>query len=165
MIFEANIAGVPVNLDLATIKPESRDFLLMYGAKQYVQDGAAVSKLHTKKELKGTPKTEEEIDLEKREGVEERVANILSGEFTVRGPAEPKMSPEERERNAVLVKMITDAAAKSKTATPPRSGKNADKAWWDKMTAQVYDKYKASVDKEVARRLKADEKIEIDFTV
>lgn len=115
--------------------------------------------------MKGQEKTPEEIETEKREGVLERLANIESGEFTVRGPAEPKLTREERERNAVLVKMIEDAAAKAKRTIPPRVGKNADKAWWEKFMTATYAAHTAAVDKEVTRRLKADDKIEIDFTM
>lgn len=153
MIFEANVAGVPVKIDLDALRPESRAFLLTYGVKQYVQDGAAVSKLHTKKELKGQEKTPDEIETEKREGVLERIANIESGTFTVREPGEPKMTREERERAAVIILAIETKAAEEKVTIPPRVGKNANKDWWARMTTAYYKKYGADVDKEVARRL------------
>lgn len=164
MIYEATVAGVPVRLDLNALRPESVAFLLTYGVKQYVQDGAAVSKLHASGERKGEAKTDDEIAAEKADGVRERLANIEAGTFATRGPAEPKMTPEEKHRAAYIEEIIKGAAAASKTATPPRTGKNADKAWWDKMSAQVYAKYQAKVDKEVARRLRAAvDAIEIDF--
>lgn len=149
--FEMNIAGVPVNTGLANMAAPSGGFIFEYGGRQYLQDGAAVSKVFTDKERKGQAKTDEEIAQEKREGVEERLANLASGEFTRRSAAE-RLSPEEAERNRICEDAIRAAAKASGVKLPT---KKADADWWADRVAKYYDKYKAAVDKEVTRRMKA----------
>lgn len=158
MKFEANIAGVAVALDTDTLPEVSRTFLMEYGLRQYVQDGAAVSKTFLSGDRKGEAKTDVEIAQEKREGVLERVDNLQKGEFTRRGPGTPKLSPEEKHRAEIVETKLRDAAKATGKAVPAKTGPKADKAWWDTMSERVYAKYKAEVDKEVARRLREDAK-------
>lgn len=163
MKFEANIAGVACVVDVESLKPESLSFLLEYGIRQYLQDGAAVSKTFTDKERKGQVKTDDEIAAEKTEGVKERLENIANGEFT-RRTTEPKLSPEEAKRNSLVIEEISAAARKSNTKLPKRTGTDEEKAWWKTNIARHYAKNQARIDKEVARAMKAMEAIEVDFT-
>lgn len=158
MKLEQNIAGVPCTFDSDSAKPESVAFLLEYGWRQYLQDGAAVSKVHQSGDLKGTVKSEEEIAEEKRQGVMERLENIVNGEFTRRGPGAPKLSPTERYRLEITEQKIRDAAKAVGKKVPTKTGPKADAGWWEAMVAKVYTKYQGEIDKEVERRLKADAK-------
>jgi hypothetical protein len=162
MKFEANIAGVPVSVDVEALPAKSMEFIIEYGLRQYIQDGAAVSKLVLSGDDKGRAKTEDEIATEKREGVEERVANLLSGEFTRRGPAAAKLSPEEREREAIIMAALTAAAKAANVKLPTKTGKNADPEKLAKLVAAYYAKYRADVDKEVSRRVKAAKPVDLN---
>lgn len=161
--FQGNLAGVAVNLDFATLPAESQAFLAEYGLRQYLQDGAAVSKVHASGDKKGTEKTPDEIEAEKREGVQARVENVLNGTFTRRSAAEPT-DPVAAMRQRILVERITAAAKASKTKIPPRTGKDANPDWWNKIMASVYEKNKAAIDKETNRRLKDQAAIEVDLS-
>lgn len=159
MKLEANIAGVPCVYDTETAKPESRLFLEEYGWRQYVQDGAAVSKLFTSGDRKGEAKTDAEIAEEKALGVAARLVNIELGEFVRRGTVE-RLTPEEAERIAVCEAAIRDAASAAKVKLPT---KKADADWWKDRVAKYYAKYQADVDKEVARRMRQAAKA-VDMT-
>lgn len=162
--FEASIAGVACVVDIESLLPESLAFLLEYGVRQYLADGAAVSKLHQSGDQKGQPKTDEQIANEKALGVQERLDNIYKGEFTRRN-AQPKLSREERIRQSVVIDIIESAARKAKMKLPNRTGKNAEPDWWTEKVAAVYAKNQVAVDKEVARQIRESEKdaFEVDL--
>lgn len=164
MKYQANVAGVPCVVDVETLKPESLEFLIEYGIKQYLADGAAVSKEWKTGDRKGELKTEEEIAAEKEEGVRERLQNIADGTFVRRGTAE-KLSPEETIRQRILIEKIEAAGRAAKVKLPNRTGKDANKDWWTDKMAALYAKTKDAVDKEVRRQMKEREVVvEIDLT-
>lgn len=77
-MFTKTIAGVECNVDVNSLPAESVAFLLNYGIGQYLQDGAAVSL----KDEAGNKRTDlDTIAAEKKAGVEQRLENILKGEF------------------------------------------------------------------------------------
>jgi hypothetical protein len=129
-VYTANVATVPVALPAFGDLPEDTQiFVVEYGLKQYIQDGAAVSKLHTDKDRKGQTKTEEEIAQEKREGVAERVENLTSGTFTRRGTAE-RVDPETAFRRAYVVEKLKAARAAIGKKAPPLTGPKANPDWY-----------------------------------
>jgi hypothetical protein len=155
--WETTIAGAAVAIEPAKLPEASLAFVFEYGLRQYIQDGAAVTKMKTietdveteegvVKRKQDVPKTADEIATEKREGVEARVANLLSGEFTRRGTGRVT-DPAERERNAVL-----DEAIRGYVKT--QGEKMPVKEALAKAREAVYAKNKDKVDREVARRLK-----------
>ena len=160
MKLETNIATVPVVVDFTTLPEASQAFVIEYGLRQYIQDGAAVSKLFASGERKGEAKSEAEIAEEKAEGVRERLANLQSGDFTRRGTAAPKMSPEERYRDQIVTDRLEKAVKALGKRLPTKTGKNADPEGLAKMKAAYYAKHKDSIDKEVNRRLREDAKAE-----
>jgi hypothetical protein len=162
MKLEANIAGVPVNLTYEELPTASREFVIEYGLRQYIQDGAAVSKTFTDKERKGQEKTADEIAAEKAEGVKERIENLLSGEFNRRGPAAARQTPEERERESVIMAALQAAAKAANIKLPTKTGKNADPDKLAGLVKNYYAKYQAQVDKEVARRMKAAPTVDLN---
>lgn len=159
--FQANVAGVPCNVNFDDLPEESRSFVIEYGLRQYIQDGAAVSKTFTDKERKGQVKTDDEIAAEKQDGVLERLENLKSGEFTRRGVGEAKMTPEERERSNVIMAALTAAAKAANVKLPKKTGKDADPDKLAQIVANYYAKYQGDVDKEVARRLKAQKPLDL----
>lgn len=161
--FTANIAGVACAVDFATLPDESKRFVIEYGVRQYLNDGAAVSKLFTDKERKGLAKTDDEIAQEKREGVEERLENLRLGEFTRRGPAAAKMTPEEKERYSIVQARLDAMAKATGKSLPKKTGKDANPELLAKLHEAMYAKHKDAIDKEVNRRLKAN-KVEEDVT-
>jgi hypothetical protein len=162
--FNANVAGVACAVDFATLPEASQAFVIEYGIRQYLNDGAAVSKLFTDKERKGMVKDAETIATEKFEGVTERLENLRSGEFTRRGSGAPKMTPEERER-ASIVQARLDAMAKAVgKPLPKKTGKDANPELLAKMHEAMYAKHKDAIDKEVSRRLKAAKTEDSDVT-
>jgi hypothetical protein len=156
MSFEANIADVAVKLNVGELPIESIVFALEYGVRQYIQDGAAVSKTFTDKARKGQEKTEEEIATEKAEGVNERLDNLWAAEFARRGPASPKMTAADRHRDAIVMAKLEQRAKALGKKLPTKTGKKADpdalQALWDAM----YKAKQVEVDAEVERRLAAD---------
>jgi hypothetical protein len=164
MKLEANIAGVPVNITFDSLPEESKSFVIEYGLRQYVQDGAAVSKTFTSGETKGMVKTDEQIATEKREGVEERVANLLSGDFTRRGPSAARKTPEEIERESYIMAELKAAAKASNVKLPTKTGKDADPEKLAELVANYYAKFGEAVDKEVARRLKSVAKVPVNLS-
>ena|SRR5215207_6139844 len=160
MKLETNIAGVACVVDFATLPEASQSFVIEYGLRQYLQDGAAVSKLFLSGDRKGEAKTADEIAAEKAEGVTERLANLASGEFTRRGSAE-RLSPEESRRVAYIEEVIRSAAAKARVKLPT---KKADASWWTDKVAAYYEKNRVAVDKEMARQSREVEKIEVDLS-
>jgi len=151
--FAANIATVPVALRFAELPDVSQLFIVEYGMKQYAQDGAAVSK----KDKDGNDKSESEIATEKVEGVQERIDNLLTGEFTRRSSA-PKMTPEEKHRLDVVMGGLKKFATSINKPLPTRTGKKAEPEKLDALIKNWYAKYQTDIDREVARRLKAAEK-------
>lgn len=77
MKFEATIANVACTIETADLPQASVEFLLAYGIRQYLQDGAAVSK----KDEDGNDRPADEIAAEKEAGVKTRLDNITKGEF------------------------------------------------------------------------------------
>lgn len=154
MRFEANIATVPCVVDTDSLPAASVAFILEYGLKQYLQDGAAVSKLFLSGDRKGEAKSEDEIAEEKAEGVKERLQNLASGEFTRRNTAGPKATPEERERDNIIMARLQAAVKAMGKRLPTATGKNADPEYLAQLKAAYYAKNKAAIDKEVARRMK-----------
>lgn len=171
-----NLHGVSCAVDEAALRPESLAFLLEYGFKQYLQDGAAVSQYVMAKKgepkdekgrllVDGAPlkKTDEELADERAAGVRERLESIMSGEFRRRATAE-RLPPEEAIRQDYIRSCIRAAAKAAKIEIPTLTGKKADPDWWQRNEANYYAKHRATVDKEVARRLKANQTpVEIDF--
>ena len=164
MKLAATIAGVAVDVDFADLPEASRAFIIEYGLKQYIQDGAAVSKTFASGDRKGVAKTEAEIAEEKAAGVKERLENLASGEFTRRGPAQPKATPEERHRAAIVQEKLEAIAKATGKSLPKRAGKSANPELLAKLHAAYYAKNAAAVDKEVVRRINAAAKIE-DFNL
>lgn len=158
MIYAANIAGVPVNIDTSSLPEESLAFVLEYGLKQYIADGAAVSKAFISGDRKGELKTDDEIAAEKQDGVLERIENLQTGEFVRRGPAAAKLTPEEREREAVIMVELAAWAKAKDSKLPTKTGKKANPELLAKMVAKWYEMHKVDIDKEVARRLKFNTK-------
>jgi hypothetical protein len=155
--FTANIAGVPVDIRFADLPEASQLFQVEYGAKQYLQDGAAVSKKENEGKDDERLRTPEEIAALKIEGVNERVANLQAGEFTRRSSA-VKLTPEQRHRNDVIMDGLKKFADSIGKKLPARTGKKADPEKLDAQMAAWYKKNQAEIDKEVARRMKAAEK-------
>lgn len=157
--FRANVATVAVAIDFAALPDASQQFIVEYGLRQYVQDGAAVSKQVKDGEVMRDRTADEIADL-KREGVEERIANLLAGEFTRRGAA-VKLTPEEKERNAIIMDGLANIAKSVGKALPTRTGKKANPELLDQMVAAYYAKNQADVDKEVARRAKVNVPVDV----
>lgn len=158
--YTANVAGVPVNIDFDTLPIESRVFVIEYGLKQYIADGAAVSKEFQSGERKGEKKTADEIAAEKTEGVQERIENLMSGEFTRRGPGAAKLTPEERERDSIIMAQLAAWAKARNSKLPTKTGKKADPELLEKLVAKWYEKNQTAIDKEVARRMKDAAKVQ-----
>lgn len=174
----ASLHGIACTVDEAELPAESVAFLLEYGFKQYLQDGAAVSAYHMAR--KGEPKddkgrligddglpvrkSEEEMIAERRDGIAKRLENIRNGTFDRR--ATERLTPEETVRQQFVRERIRAAARAAKVDIPPLTGKKADPEWWQRQEARYYERHRAAVDKEVARRLKANEAPEeFDFTL
>lgn len=155
--FTANIAGVPVDIAFADLPEASQLFQVEYGAKQYVQDGAAVSKKENEGKDDERLRTAEEIAALKIEGVNERVANLLAGEFTRRSSA-VKLTPEEKHRADVVMDGLRKFAATINKPLPTRTGKKAEPEKLDTLMKNWYAKYQDKIDREVARRMKEAEK-------
>jgi hypothetical protein len=162
--FEASIANVPCRVVFADLPEESQRFVVEYGIRQYLNDGAAVSKLHTDKERRGIAKTELEILNEKQDGVTERLANLQSGEFTRRGTGAAKMTPEEKERYSIVQARLDAMAKATGKVLPKKTGKDANPELLQKLHEAMYTKHKDAIDKEVSRRLKAARTEDSDVT-
>lgn len=153
--FNANIAGVACAVEFDQLPDESKRFVIEYGVRQYLNDGAAVSKQFTDKERKGMFKDAETIAEEKFQGVTERLENLRTGEFTRRGPSAPKMTPEEKERYSIVQARLDAMAKATGKSLPKKTGKDANPELLQKLHEAMYAKHKDAIDKEVARRLKA----------
>lgn len=158
--FQSAVANVPCHVVFHTLPEASQRFIIEYGIRQYLQDGAAVSKTFLSGDRKGETKTEAEIAEEKAEGVRERLENLRQGEFTRRSAAGPKMTPEEKERDRIVMDRLTKAVKAMGKAMPKATGKDANPALLAQLKARYYEKNKAAIDKEVARRMKDAEKVE-----
>lgn len=161
--YTANVADVAVNIGFADCDVKSAEFVVEYGFKQYIADGAAVNKEFTDKARKGQKKTDDEIATEKREGVEERVANLQTGEFTRRGPAAAKMTPEEKHRYEIVMTKLDDWAKATGKTLPTKTGKLANPELLLALQSKMYETNKDEIDAEVKRRMKAAAKV-IDTT-
>jgi hypothetical protein len=151
--FEANIATVPVVVNFDELPESSKTFVIEYGLRQYINDGAAASL----KDADGNRKSDEDLATEKRTGVERRLENLRSGEFTRRTAAEPK-DPVLATRRAVLMEVYVKPAIKAgnrklKEFTAEQLAAACDRA---------YAKHGASVDKEVKRRMSLAAPIDLD---
>ncbi len=142
--FEAAIANVPCSVDFATLPEASQRFIVEYGLRQYLNDGAAASL----RDREGNPKTAEALAEEKAEGVRDRLAKLASGEFTRRAAAKQAVDPAERERNAIIREKL-EAAARAVGKKLPKAGTPEQVALFQAM----YEKNKVAIDKEVKRRL------------
>lgn len=162
LTYLTTVANVPVDIAWDAIPEASRLFLAEYGIRQYLNDGAAVPKKHTAGERKGQDKTEAEILEEKRDGVQARLDNILSGEFTRRSVA-TRQTPEERIREEVIQDRLEAGAKASNTRLPTKTGKNADPDKLQEFHNRYYAKYRTDVDEIVARRL-AEATVPVDLT-
>jgi hypothetical protein len=158
--FTANIAGVPVDVRAEDLPAESLAFVFEYGLRQYIQDGAAVSKTFASGDRKGQLKSDEEIAAEKQDGVTERLENLRTGEFTRRSAAGPKMTPEEKHRDQIVMDRLEAAVKAVGKKLPTKTGKNADPEALARIKAAYYAKHQDAIDKEVKRRLKDSEKVE-----
>lgn len=99
-----------VELDWENLPSESRDFVIHYGLKQYLADGAA-----------GATSRDEMVA-----GVDERVRKLREADFTRRtGEAKPD---SETTRAIKLAKAAIRAAAKAKGVNPPSGDKMAEMA-------------------------------------
>lgn len=169
------IAGVAVDIDFEALPEASRTFVIEYGLKQYIQDGAAtpahvMAKKGEPKDDKGrllvdgkpVKKAEDVIADEKREGVLERIDNLLNADFSRRGPAAPKMSPEERFRYSIVQEALEGIAKATGKILPTKTGKNANPELLAKYHAAYYAKHKVDIDKTVRTLLTQAEKVE-DF--
>lgn len=150
---QTNIAGVPVHVDFADLPAASQAFVIEYGLRQYIQDGAAVSK----KDADGNARPDAEIAAEKADGVRARLENLAKGEFTRRNAAE-RLSPEEKERDAIVFAALSAAAKATNVTLPTKTGKNANPDKLRELMNRYYAKYRAEVDKEVARRMRENAK-------
>lgn len=114
-----------IEIDTAELSPASVDFLLQYGIRQYLADGAAVAKVDSD----GNDRTSNEISMLKQEGIHKRLANIESGVFPAGGgnrdPLETEINrvaraafakavkatgkklPDDKEARKVLLKSFT----------------------------------------------------------
>lgn len=160
--FKAEVATVPVEVNFEALPEASRLFLAEYGLRQYLNDGAAVSKTITSGASKGIIKSDEQILEEKIAGVKARLDNILSGEFT-RREAKPRVSTEERIREEVIQDRLEAGAKASNTRLPTKTGKNADPDKLQEFHNRYYAKYRAEVDEIVARRL-AEATVPVDLS-
>ena len=79
------LLGSTYSVELADIPPESVAFLLSYGFKQYVADGAAVSK----QDPDGNDRSDAEIEELKLDGIAKRMENIRAGDFTRTASRDP----------------------------------------------------------------------------
>lgn len=145
-MFEANIAGVACKVDVNGLKPESLAFVIEYGLRQYLQDGAAASL----KDKDGNVKTDEALAAEKADGVRQRLQNIVDGTFVRRNAGAAKATPEERERASYIQEVIRGAAKAVGKKMP-----KVDSEAYQGIAKAYYEKNKAAVDKEVARRLRS----------
>jgi hypothetical protein len=157
---QTTIATVPVHVVFADLPEASQNFIAEYGLRQYIQDGAAVMK----KDEEGNPRPADDIAADKKAGVEARLANLLSGEFTRRSTKAP-VDPAERERIAVVRDGLNGWAKATGTTLPTRTGKKANPEKADAIEAKWYAAHKESIDKEVARRLReASKPVEFDIS-
>lgn len=101
---------------------ESLAFLLQYGFKQYLADGAAVSK----DDEDGNPKSEEEMLAEKLAGIAKRLSNVESGDFSRTSTRDPFESELRRVVVAALKKAFK-AAKDPKKVWPEGKEKRADR--------------------------------------
>lgn len=146
--FTAHVAGVACNIEWDSLPEVSRTFVIEYGLRQYIQDGAAVMK----KDEDGNPRPADDIAADKKAGVEARLANLASGEFARRSTKAP-VDPAERERLAIIRADLSAWAKAAGKSLPTRTGKKANPELADKIEAAWYAKHKESLDKRVVKRL------------
>jgi hypothetical protein len=132
----------PSNLE--SIRSRLRSFLLDYGLKQYLSDGAAVP------QAAGDDTTRNEL---KAGGVKSRITKVLAGECAIRAnSAEPK-DPAERHRQAVIMEILRSIADAKGVKLPKRTGPKADPERLDAMMKKVYEAKRDIIEKEVAKRM------------
>jgi hypothetical protein len=149
MNYVANIAGVPVNLEWDSLPIESREFIINYGLKQYLQDGAAVSKTFTDKARLGEAKTVTEMDAEKAAGVESRIGKLKAGTVGERTRKSEPVDPIEKEMCRIVVERLR-AKAKATGAKLPKAGTDEMEALIVAALEAHGDKLRAMAEKNLA---------------
>lgn len=150
--FRAGEASVSVEFQFENLPPASIDFLLDYGAKQYLADAMAMSTADADKvrEDGGNP---DEVRVER---VKKRWAALVEGTPSVRARADT-MSPAERMFAAVRDEWIKLALGRAGKKLP------ADKEARAKWVQAFADKNRERIEKEAAKRLRDQSKVEIDL--
>jgi hypothetical protein len=165
---QTTIATVPVHIVFADLPEASQNFIAEYGLRQYIQDGAAVE-VHVKDDDgefvrdadgKKVKRPADDVTADKRAGVEARLANLASGEFTRRSTKAP-VDPAERERLAIIRADVAAWAKAAGKSLPTRTGKKANPELADKIEAAWYAKHKESIDKRIAKRLAEMAKVDL----
>lgn len=98
---------VEVAIDFDSLPQESKDFIISYGLKQYLNDGAAVAK-----DIEG-----DRNEL-KADGVQKRLTKLLEGTVKERASG-PRGDQEARDRKEIAVAYIK-ARAQAKGASMPK---------------------------------------------
>lgn len=139
-------------VDFNSLPASSIEFLLTYGLKQYLADGAAVPK--------DAAESEDERDALKREGVRRRILKIKEGTCAIRETkAKEPADPAAKHKAAVLMEMASAIAKAKGKPLPTRTGKKAEPERLDAILAAIYAKRQAEVDKLVAKRVADDAKL------
>lgn len=100
-----------IEIDTETLSGTSVDFLLQYGIRQYLADGAAVAK----EDKEGNDRTPDEIFMLKQEGIHKRLANIETGIFPAGGGSR---DPHDTETNRVAREAFKKAVRASGKKMP-----------------------------------------------
>lgn len=129
------------SVDETELPPASLAFLLQYGFKQYLADGAAVSK----EDDDGNLKTDEEMLEEKLSGIQKRLGNVVEGDFS----RTVSRDPFDSECRRVGMQMLRDACKAKKIKFP--DGK-ANKAAREKLFADLQTSPAWELVEEKARR-------------
>jgi len=151
MLFIIN--GQEHDIDVNKLPAESVAFLLEYGIKQYLSDGAAVSL----RDKNGDLRPQEEVAAAKIEGVRLRKQNILEANFA-RRVVVPKKTREERVREDIIMERLREAASKSRTKLPTK--KDNPEAL-QRMINTYYERYKDRVDTLVFAMLEDMEEVDL----
>lgn len=122
-ILKCKILDQSYELDSADLPEASREFLLAYGYKQYIADGAAVSKFDSD----GTELTDDEMEAAKVEGADKRFANVQSGDFTRTASRDPV---EVETRRVAQAWLRAECKARKLKYPDGKANKAAREALW-----------------------------------
>lgn len=150
--------NVSASFEFEALPEASRLFIINYGIRQYLNDGAAVGKDWTPAEDGTGPKTVQE---EKARRVEDRVKKLNEGTVSERasGGGQPKLSVEDRIWRELAIETLR-AAAKAQNKKLPKD--EAREALIAKVIANP--KFVESQKKEHAARVKAAQtKVTVDL--